>query len=77
MAEDQGITRFAVTHPWLWGAVAGSLFALWGGVALFPGEWWPWAVGIAFGLANALAWRENGPAHSLRAWMLRRFPKRE
>jgi hypothetical protein len=76
VADDPPVTRFAVAHPWLWGLVAGVLAAALA-LRLFPGEWWPWAAALAFGLANALAWRPNGPAHRVRAWLVRRYPKRE
>ena len=76
MADERPVTRFAITHPWLWGVAACILLAGWGGIVVFPGEWWPWIAGLVFGLANALAWRGNGPARRLDAWLVRRYPKR-
>lgn len=76
MADDPSpITRWVVNHPWGWGLVAATVLILQLRFS-FPDEWWPYPVGVVFGLVNAFIWRANGPAQRLRAYMLRRFPKK-
>ena len=78
MSKDaSALTKWVEQHPAVWGVVSATAIFAWS-LMLFDGaHWLSWAVASAlFGLLNYWLWRKSGPGHRLRAYLLRRFPKR-
>lgn len=77
MSDDpSSLARWVIEHPALW-SVATGLAMLAVGLLLFGASSWPLAalVGLIFAAGNFWLWRRDGAGHTLRSYMLRRFPK--
>jgi hypothetical protein len=73
-SAKNAMTVWVVRHPGQWGVVSGLIaFSMVGLLFLLPVSVCVVVV-VPFGFANWLAWRRDGPAHRLRAWVLRRYP---
>lgn len=75
--DPSGFTRWVVTHPVLWSLISGAaVFAI--ALRTFEGAYWEvWLIAsVAFALLTYALWRSGGLGHRVRAYMLRRFPKK-
>jgi len=71
------LTDWVALHPAQWGLVSGLLaVAIIAALNQLP---LPTAliVAVPFGIVNWFGWRRGGPAHRLRAYTVRRFPKKK
>lgn len=57
----------------LWGVISGAAIAAWTKF-LLPREWWPIALGVAFGLVNWWLWRTGGVGPRWNQSLRKRFP---
>lgn len=74
---QNALTDWVILHPVRWGLVSGALVVLLIAVLNRLPLTVALLVAVPVGVGNWFGWREGGPAPRLRAYILRRFPKKK
>jgi predicted outer membrane lipoprotein len=68
------LSMWVARRPAMWGLLSGTAMGVIG-LVLF-GSWvLSLVVAVPFGIINFMLWRQEGPAHRWRSYLLDRFPK--